>query len=195
MAESIDNYRSALRSAVRGLWSGAFSSQQFYDAMLDTVSLGLNSAWREGAAQIGIYPDEFTQSELAARDEFVLRQYQYITGFGQFIEQHSKANGGKLGDVMYRMNMWVNRYNDAVNQAIATVGGDKKLKWILGPTEEHCPDCAKYAGRIYRKSVWDSKGIAPQSNNLSCHGYNCECRREPTTERATSGRPPAPSGG
>ena len=89
-----------------------------------------------------------------------------------------------------RIPMWVNRYNDVVNTAKIMAGGDKKLKWVLGPTE-HCSSCSKLAGKVKRGSVWIASGIQPQSRSLACGGYNCQCSLQPTTDRASAGRLPS----
>lgn len=89
-----------------------------------------------------------------------------------------------------RIPMWVNRYNDVVNTAKIMAGGDKKLKWVLGPTE-HCSSCMKLAGKVKRGSLWQTSGIRPQSRSLACGGYNCQCSLQPTTDRASAGRLPS----
>ena len=116
-------------------------------------------------------------------------------GFADQIEANSKANGGKLTPLLTRAKMWSNRYNAIVTIAQQVSCADKKFKWHLGPTEEHCGDCLTYAGRVHRGSVWASVGAAPQSRSLACGGWNCLCALSPTTDRASGGRPPRPSGG
>ncbi len=90
-----------------------------------------------------------------------------------------------------RLPMWVNRYTEVVNTAKIMAGGDKKLKWVLGPTEEHCSSCSKLAGQVRRASVWLASGIQPQSRALSCQGYNCLCTLSPTSDASSRGRMPS----
>jgi hypothetical protein len=89
-----------------------------------------------------------------------------------------------------RLPMWINRYTEVVNTAKIMAGADRKLKWVLGPTE-HCSSCLKLAGKVKRGSVWIASGIQPQSRSLECGGFNCQCSLQPTTDRASAGRLPS----
>jgi hypothetical protein len=89
-----------------------------------------------------------------------------------------------------RIPMWVNRYTEVVNTAKTMAGADRKLKWVLGPTE-HCSSCLKLAGKVKRGSFWQASGIQPQSSSLACGGFNCKCSLQPTTDRASAGRLPS----
>lgn len=192
--DPVINYRAGIASLVRGLWSGTYSIGEFISSMELATGNGLTRAWNEGAAVMGIYPDEFTQEEINIRDSDILIQYQYIVTFAQYIELHSKANKGKLGALQYRVNMWANSYRSFMNKSKSIVGGNRKLKWVLGSTDEHCEDCAKLAGRVYRRATWEKWNIRPQSHDLACRGYNCKCNLEPTNDPANKGKPPRLSG-
>ena len=52
---------------------------------------------------------------------------------------------------------------------------DRWYQWKLGATERHCKDCAHLNGQIHRASEWRASGIAPQSPDLECGGWNCDC--------------------
>jgi len=54
--------------------------------------------------------------------------------------------------------------------------GDAWLMWELGRTERHCKDCLHFNGQIHRASEWRAAGIQPQSSQLTCRGFNCDCR-------------------
>lgn len=186
--KSIQEYRSAIRSAVRRLWLGG-EYFNFIDTMNFVLQRHLTAAWNEGAAICGIQPDELSDTELSARERFINEQFEYLLGFGDSIQEGSKASGGTLSTHFNRTELWVNRYEDAKNQSKLLACKDQKLKWIYGDTQ-HCNDCAKLNGRIYRASVWEKYNVYPQSRRLSCHGYRCQCRLEPTSDRANSGQPP-----
>ena len=47
----------------------------------------------------------------------------------------------------------------------------------LGKTEQHCADCSAYAGRVMTGAEW-AKEKQPQSRELACKGYNCDCTLE-----------------
>lgn len=53
------------------------------------------------------------------------------------------------------------------------------LRWDLGKTELHCKDCANLNGQIHTAEEWRAAGIQPQSFQLECEGWRCDCRLTP----------------
>ena len=51
----------------------------------------------------------------------------------------------------------------------------------------NCSDCLKYSEKIKRSSYWKKIGAEPQSQNLSCQGYNCDCKFKKTEEKLSRG--------
>lgn len=176
----------ALRSAVRGLWSGVYTLNEFAVAMLDALDGGFYRAFKRGFGEFGISPDEWTPSEKAELYQMLADQALYVEAFGQWILENSKANGGKLRDVLARVDLWANRYNEAYNRARILAARDGHLMWVLGQAE-HCSSCLKLAGKVKRGSVWLEAGIQPQSHLLECGGYRCQCSLVPTDLPATRG--------
>jgi len=154
------------------------------------ISIAYEQAWREGAATCGIKPAERTDNEQQQLNELIAENRQYIFGFGENIEENSKANGGKLGPHLARGQLWINKYNEVKSIAQQMACADIKLKWVWSPQREHCSDCQKLNGRVYRASIWQKYNIHPQSQNLQCHGYRCGCSFIMTDEKVTPGRPP-----
>lgn len=185
MSES--NFRSGVRSSVRGFWNGALSRSQFKSALSTVIKRNLTNAWLEGAKECGISADELTEDELSNRDDFIELQIGYIGGFADAIRENDKVSGEKLQPLFDRAEMWVNRYGDAKERAKEFACANQKLEWIIGPTERHCPDCSKYNGKVYRGSVWGE--VRPKSPCLDCGGFRCQCRREVTNKRASKGKP------
>lgn len=190
-AGGIDRYRMELRRPVRGYWAGEADFVTFYDMMETAIRQGLTGAWREGAKDMGIDPDELTDAEQAALEEMIRTEQSHIGDLAERVEAGSKANGGKLQPLFDRVeSMWVLRYQDARNKARAMAGADKKLMWELGRTEKHCSSCLKLAGRIKRASQWLAAGILPQNppnSKLECGGWQCDCRLVPTDEPSSRG--------
>ena len=189
---SVVSFRRGVRSAIRGLWSGGLSRSQFNSSLSTVIKGELTSAWTEGAKECGITAEELTEDELKARDAFIKEQQGYVSGFGGDIREVDKLNKGKLNPLFERAEMWVNRWNDAKNQGKLLACKNKKITWIIGPTESHCPDCSKYNGKIYRASNWGD--IRPQHPNLACHGYRCLCSFQVTDKRVSRGKPEAMTG-
>lgn len=186
----IITFRRNIRAVIRGLWSGAITKRQALSVFRAAIERAIESAWGNGAAECGIQADELTVSELTRRDEFILEQSTQASGFINDIVAQSKSNGGQLTPLLQRGELWVNRYNDAQNQAKALACADQKGEWELGPTEKHCLSCSGFNGRVYRFSTWQANNAMPQSQCLSCNGFRCQCRISPTDKPITRGKFP-----
>lgn len=162
--------------------------------MVSTLQVGYRRALIEAAGSCGIQPDEITEEEYRTVEEIIYDDMLHIPGFAQAITENSRINGRLLGPLLSRAQMWQNRYNFVRDRMKVIVCGDKKYKWVFGDTE-HCGDCEKLNGRIYRASVWQKYDIYPRHPQLACGGFRCQCEFQETTERCTPGKPPALSGG
>jgi len=188
---TIDRYRTMIRQPVYGLWSGKIGMSDFIGMITDAVWTGLKGAWEAGARAAGIMPDEMTDREISQMQTDIFNQFQYVPGFGQYIQSVSRAAGGKLESTLPRMNMWVARYNEFYNKSKVLAAGDKKYRWTLGPVKtEHCPSCLKLSNRVKRASQWVAADLYPMHRDLTCGGWECKCTFEPTNEPMSKGRLP-----
>lgn len=163
----IDTYRASLRSITRGLWSGALSVDQFEAEMRNVINRRLSQAWEEGAAECGIKPDEFTTQEFLALGTVIQEELTHIGGFAEAIQQGSRANGGKLGPLLIRAGLWVNRYAEVRDHAKQMACGNQKLEWVLNAAES-CRSCLRLSGQVRRASVWEAAGLRPKARQLAC---------------------------
>lgn len=190
--KSPNAFRMSIRAAIRGYWSGNFSRAQFDDDMRNTINRRLNEAFEKIAHEFNISRDEFTTEENRWIGTFVASQISEISGLADDIDSNSKANGGKLREVMSRAIMWSDRYSEVESRARAMFGGNEKLIWDVGATE-HCSSCLRLNGTVKRASVWETaagRGIYPKSKALACGGYRCQCRLRSTTQAVSKGRIP-----
>lgn len=196
MEDSAD-YGSRLRPLVYGLWSGNLDRDNFLEGFEVEIDKGLIQAWKEGMARAGISEEDFTEEDESARTNFILEQFTHTGGFADFVLSQSKANGGKLSGVQFRLSMWINAYNKAVNAAFAAASANPLVRWNRNPLKDSCEDCVYADKRIYRKSVWLKWGWTPGAENLACHGIFCGCGWEevPKGTRANKGHPRRPHGG
>ncbi len=187
----IDQYRRALRSAVRGLWSGVLTSNQASNAFESSIERRITQAWNEGAAECDIAPDELSEAELVARDDFIETQIEFMPQFLSEVEANSKANGGKLRPQFSRVELWVNQYSSAKQQSEAIACGDEKREWVVGRTE-HCRTCLALNGQVRRLSFWETHVLPRNAPNerLECGGYRCQCILRATNKPVSRGRLP-----
>ncbi len=169
-------FQQSINSSVRGLWSGAGDGFWFLDSMLTTLRHNLTMAWNEGAAEVGIKPDEMTTQELMARENFINGQFSHLTKFMDAITAGSKANKGLLRVQLKRSQMWAARWDEAKMKGRMMAAANIKQLWVWGPTKVHCSTCAKMRGKVKRASQWLAHGVLPKSRSLECGGYNCKCQ-------------------
>lgn len=188
-------YAGGIRANFRALWSGEVSAGDFITMMMLMIERGLRAAWVEGMESAGVAEDEISPQEWGKLQERINQEYDHLAEVAIWISDHNRARGGLLRDIMPRTDLWINRYGDIVNYARQTAATDPKLMWVLGGTVDHCVDCAGYAGKVHRANIWERVGARPQSHALACGGWKCECRFQPTGERADPGLPGRPTGG
>ena len=190
LSETLSGFRMNIRATVRGLWKGFIDRDQFFAGMVRAVQRGFNQAAEEGAKEWNLKPSEFSAAERLAIEAAINSQLQFISGFGDFIEENSQANGGKLGRSFVRANTWINQYNSVKNAAAVSAAGDRKMMWVLGATEEHCTSCLKLNKKVKRATFWQKRGIRPQNapnESLECGGWKCDCDLVPTDEPLSRG--------
>jgi hypothetical protein len=195
-AKALNDFGRSVRGLTTGLWRGDIDFATFRFSLESAISRHYENAWWEGAGRCGITrADGRNLEEQSAFDRERNIALGRIDGFADSILRRTRAEGYKLGPHLSRAAMWTNHYNRLIQIAATRACADRKFKWVLGPTREHCTDCARYAGRVYRASVWARYGARPQSRQLECGGWRCQCQLQPTDEPVTPGRPPSPTGG
>lgn len=189
LSKDAGGYTRAIRACVRALWSGEWDYDLFFQGMLDTIRYHIPQAWHAGAKECGVLPSELTQAERIALEQAIQYELQWIDGFAAAIMENSKADGGKLGPLVNRSKVWTGRWEGVKVKAMTMACKDRKLKWVLGPTE-HCRSCLKLAGKIKRASYWNERGILPRVHKapyLECGGWRCQCTLVQTDEPMSKG--------
>lgn len=184
------DFRSAIRANARGLWMGAFDYFGFISNMTTVLRVGITRAFHEGAGRCGITPSELTETELSMIETEINGQIQYLVGFGNYIQAHSKKNKGKLSPILSRADMWANHYEYVASLGMEIACRDRKMEWVVDPAKESCSSCLRLNGRVYRASIWLKYDLRPRMHRLACKGYRCGCKFIETTKPATPGRPP-----
>ena len=189
-ASVADSFTRALKRVTRAYWGGFISRDLFDYTFSNEINHYLYRAFLMGARDMGV-----SESELLSSERFICRlkiagQMAQIRPFAEFIEDNSMARGGKLPKLYARLSLWTNQFLAMRNFARMLVGGNKKAIWILGPTE-HCSSCLKLAGLVFRASEWRAAEVYPQSPDLECKGFKCQCQLKPTDAARSAGEVPA----
>lgn len=177
-----DFYLRVLYTWVNDLSTGEVSENEFIDKMAALIEQQLTRAWNEGMRENEIDPSEMDDDMRAQLTQIITDEYMFVDQFAADIA------GGKysLAQLQNRAAIWANRYNEVVNIAkLATAKLKDKFEWIYGDTE-HCDTCAQLNGLVATAKEWEISGIKPQNppnDNLSCGGWKCQCKLQPTTKR------------
>lgn len=187
---SLASFQASVMAVARGLYNSNLDALAGADALFSAVGRGLTQSWIEGAAECGVKANERTDEESAELARVIGDNYQYVGRFVEWIVAHNKASGASWEMIKARASEWVNRYEYVKTVAREMACADSKEVWRINGGE-HCCDCLRLSGRVYRNSIWRKYNLEPHSPNLACGGYHCKCHREKTDLPITKGRPPA----
>ena len=172
-AKTLQYYRRVFVTNVNNLYSDRVTVNEFNNTMATLIYNQLFAAWREGMVNVGLDPKkDFTQKMSNIVSQIAGEELEYLLNFSLDIIA-ARANEN-LSSIMARVDMWANRYIDVVNRSEIFCKPNDLFQWRLGATEQHCVDCAGYAGRIMTGREW-AQEKQPQSRALACSGYNCDC--------------------
>jgi hypothetical protein len=185
-----NHYLRVLARATRDLYNGGITE----DGMLSTMTILLDEqmrkAWNEGMRVNELDPQaDMTDEWEAQLQDIINNEFNFVE---QFIVDIVTAREDKtpLEPLLSRVDLWAGRYTDVVNQSIlATAEPKDKYEWIYGDTE-HCNTCEQLNGLVARAGEWEQAGLHPQqppNELLTCGGWRCQCRLEPTDKRRTAG--------
>lgn len=182
-------YTTALQGAVRDLYNGG-SEYDFIDSLTAMIEAQLGRAWREGARDVGVEPDEFTADDDDHLQTIISSEYDHVLDFAQAISDAAAADqesgDNSLSALYSRADLWANRYTEVVNEAHIWFGQKERLEWQLGDTEKSCKTCSALDGIVAFGSEWEQAGLRPQqppNSQLECEGWRCDCRLVPTDRR------------
>lgn len=188
MAKTQAGYNVALVQVARDFWSGILSYTGLISGYDQAVRRYIKEAVSEGAAEGGLRPGDFLPHEITMIEGWISDEQSHVLGFADYAKSLKDAD--KDFDILLsRIDLWVGRYPLFVTKGLA-LAEDPKVMWKLGGTIEHCVDCLKMDGRVYRLSTLVKYEALPQSWTLTCHGVKCQCDKVPTDEPITRGRPP-----
>lgn len=193
VAKSTAQYKRELRSAIRGLWSGALDIDQAFASFDASIQRNLSMAWNEGAAKCGIQPSELSADEQSALRRTIANESSRVFSFLLNVEANNRANKGKLTPLYGRLEMWVLRYGDTVNQAQVMACADRKLMWLINyvrAVKKNCPSCLKLNNKVKRASYWYGRNVRPQNPPnpyLICGGWICGCGFDETDQPLSKG--------
>ena len=162
----------------------------FIDNMAAEIENQFWRGWREGAAELGVEPGDFTVDDDTIIEALILNDQNYLDGIAGDIEEFI-AEGGHTDEEFnarfrQRAVLWARGYQSAVDQAKIHFGDKDKLEWILGDSEQSCTTCLALNGIVAWAREWEEAEVLPGAANLACGGWQCHCRLENTDKRRSA---------
>lgn len=183
-----DTFRRQLWRAALELFRGDIDEFAFIDDYSSSIENQLTRAWNEGARSVDVDPREFTNEDVAELNRIIANEYDFILRLADDIITY-RDEGNKIDDFRDkfrgRVELWVNRYRETINNARIWFDSKAKLEWVLG-LSEHCDTCLQLSGIVAYAGEWEQAKIRPQNppnGMLVCQGWNCKCTLVPTTRR------------
>jgi DNA topoisomerase-1 len=132
-------------------------------------------AFREGAAAAGI-PSTVTAADLHTR-EFVARQMKSFVDFCDDVTDEDSGYTLASETTNRRAQMYAKSMEMCYWHGWASaLPPDALIIWNRGATTDSCLDCVRMAGRgPIPVTEFLAEGLFPQSFDLACHGFNCDC--------------------
>lgn len=184
-------YRSALYDAMSQAFDGSLDRYKFGVAGRTEIEHAFMSAFSNGLKDGGVDPSEMTDDE----KETVTLETQAERGYWTALSADMFKNVVPLKgtdafptarDAMLgRIELWVNKGLRRMYEMGKTYSNLNGMKiWIYAGEKKHCETCDAANGQVHRARSW-LKTITPLSSNCLCGGFNCGCRLDDTTERAS----------
>lgn len=128
-------------------------------------------AMLDGLSDGGVDAATLTGDDLATFNTWKVDQSAYVAGLMDAI---FKEGVQYTGDG--RAQLWSRKSLDVIYQkGLLSADSNGLYEWRLGATEQHCATCLRMNGVIKRLKQWHEDGILPQSSDLECGGFNCDC--------------------
>jgi len=172
--KDFDSFGASLRAAIRALYYGQISYEEFLDAYHSAIRRGLNQALNEGAAYMGFDSRELNVFDRLWVSGIIAEQFIFIPALALAIIAASREGTG-VDQFITRSALWQNKYNNVLNYAKEKYGGNQKLVWLRGGTKKPCTTCKTLNNVVALASEWNGYIHKPQSLTLECNGYQCKC--------------------
>jgi len=185
--KSYDYFLARIKGLVRGLYAGNVR-KEFIDVFANLISGqyrdAYNKAWQDEGDG-----GEFPSYLEASYQEAVSKQYEFVEGYYRAIID-ARLDGTPIDPLLIRAELWAQGWNTSYENATSLITAESggKEEWILGATEEHCPECQALNGIVMRAKEWDTLNLRPKNppnDKITCGGWRCDCERIATDKRRT----------
>lgn len=173
-----DGFTDLLDDALKG----SITRRQFSGRLRSMIELYGYKAYVDGLVDGGVDAEPDSE-EVAQIKQLITDQSQYISGLADAIY---KDESTVISEAVAEQKpaMWYNKsINPFYQSGLASADGNGMYEWVYGDTE-HCDDCKRLNGQVHRMKDYTRKSVLPQSDTLTCKGFNCKCKLVKTTSKA-----------
>lgn len=137
-------------------------------------------AYQDGLEDGGVDASELSDDDILSISDMAVHDTQFVSDLVNEIYSET----GMIGTPETRAPMWSKTLSEFYNAGLASADANGMYMWEVGDTD-HCRDCERMDGQVHRMKDYVRKGIVPQSSDLECGGYRCQCALVKTTGRAS----------
>lgn len=158
--------------------TGDINRRQMVHRARQAITMQMDESFERGLRDGGYTDPTRSQPQRTAINALIQEHLQYAKNLTQFVKTEPDPEM-----IEARVAVWQNKaVGEAYNLGLAESGSTDNYEWHLGFTDKSCLTCLVSNGQIHTMTEWKAAGILPQSSNLECGGFHCDCTLKKTTE-------------
>lgn len=160
--------------------------RRFAGALRNMIAKYGNRAYRDGLVDGGVTDATTDDDDLRTIDSLIKQQ----SGFVSSLANDVYGMGISEADAVQRPAMWFNgSIGPFYTAGLGSADANGMYEWVLGQTEEHCPDCLRLDGQVHRLRDWIRRNLKAGTvgQDTKCKGFHCDCDLVKTSARAKGG--------
>lgn len=185
LQDALDNYSEELESLTLRANNGELTQAEFENQLSNMVTLSLMAIYSE---MVGKEPEDFSEQDQGSLDEYVAVNLESVGQLADDIYsdkyQDTEDRDG-VAMLLVRLGLWtINAYALAtLGQVANDANKEKRYRFVLGNTREHCSSCSRLNGQVHTGSEWaNHPDMLPRAHGLECGGWRCLCALVETTD-------------
>lgn len=185
LQDALDNYTDELEALTLRANNGELTQAEFENQLSNMVTLSLAAIYSQ---MVGKDPEDFSEQDQSSLDEYVAVNLESVGQLADDIYSDKYQNTEDRDGVamlLVRLGLWtMNAYALAtLGQVVNDANKEKRYRFVLGNTKEHCSSCSRLNGQVHTGSEWaNHPDMLPRAHGLECGGWRCLCALVETTD-------------
>lgn len=181
LSDALTTYYDELLNLAESANEELITQSVFEDALLTLSGLTLLAIFELGYSDSSYNNVETKLSPLITN--LINANADAIPGFAGAIYSGNYVDRGVA--LERRVALWRDSASAAypIGQVSNPSREDQRYEFVMGPTSDHCEDCARLDGQVHTASEWQANSkYLPRSRDLACSGFRCLCTLEETND-------------